>query len=139
MAWIRGVLALAFASALLLSFDWWLKREVDEGPNKKWRLAFIQYIQAPEVDDAEAGVRAGLKESGLVEGQDYEITVRNASGDMPTILALIDAAMQDGADMLVTFSTPTLQAAMNATDRIPVVFAFVADPVAAGAGRNYDE
>jgi ABC-type uncharacterized transport system substrate-binding protein len=137
MAWIRGMLALAVASALLLACDWWLKRDAPAGRGKTWRLAFIQYIQSPEVDDAEAGVRAGLKESGLVEGEDYEITVRNASGDMPTILALIDAAMQDGADMLVTFSTPTLQAATNKTNRIPVVFTFVMDPVAAGAGRNY--
>jgi ABC-type uncharacterized transport system substrate-binding protein len=137
MAWIRGILALAIASALLLSFDWWLKRGAEAGRGKKQRLAFIQYIQSPEVEEAEVGVRAGLKESGLVEGEDYEITVRNASGDMPTILSLIDAALQDGADMLVTFSTPTLQAAMNRTARIPVLFTFVLDPVAAGAGRNY--
>src|SRR5262249_32892324 len=137
MTWIRGILALVFASALLLSSDWWLKRGAEGGGGEKWRLAFIQYIQSPEVDEAEAGVRAGLKEAGLVEGEDYEITVRNASGDMPTMLALIDAALQDDADVLVTFSTPTLQAAMNKTNRIPVVFTFVTDPVAAGAGRNY--
>src|SRR5262245_24725470 len=137
MAWIRGILALAFASGVLLASDWWLKREADVGRGKKWRLAFIQYIQSPEVDEAEAGVRAGLKESGLVEGEDYEITVRNASGDMATMLALIDAAMQDRADMLVTFSTPTLQAAINKTSRVPVVFTFVTDPGAAGAGRSY--
>src|SRR4029450_3650114 len=103
---------------------WWLKRRAEEGRGKKQRLAFIQYIQSPEVDEAEAGVRAGLKESGLVEGEDYEIIVRNASGDMPTMLGLIDAALQDGADMLVTFSTPTLQAAINKTARVPVVFTF---------------
>jgi len=137
MAWIRGILALVLASATLLASDWWLKRGAEEGRGKKWRLAFIQYIQSPEVDEAEAGVRAGLKEAGLVEGEDYEITVRNASGDMPTMLALIDAALQDDADMLVTFSTPTLQAAINRTDRVPIVFTFVTDPVAAGAGRNY--
>jgi ABC-type uncharacterized transport system substrate-binding protein len=89
------------------------------------------------MDDAEAGVRTGLKDSGLVEGKDYEISMRNASGDMPTILGLIDAALQEGADILVTFSTPTLQAAMNKTSRIPVIFTFVTDPVAAGAGRDY--
>jgi ABC-type uncharacterized transport system substrate-binding protein len=137
MAWIRGLLALAFASALLLASDWWLKRGAKEGQGKKWRLAFIQYIQSPEVDEVEGGVRVGLKESGLVEGEEYEITVRNASGDMPTMLGLIDAALQDDADVLVTFSTPTLQAAMNKTGRVPVVFTFVTDPVAAGAGRNY--
>jgi ABC-type uncharacterized transport system substrate-binding protein len=137
MAWIRGILALAIASALLLASDWWLKRGVEGGRGNKRRLAFIQLIQSPEVDEAEKGVRAGLKESGLVEGEDFEITVRNASGDMPTMLGLIDAALQDRADMLLTFSTPTLQAAINKTNRVPVVFTFVTDPVAAGAGRNY--
>ena len=38
---------------------------------------------------------------------------RNAQGDMATVSALIDAALGDGADLLVTFSTPTLQAAMQ--------------------------
>src|SRR5262245_55990859 len=137
MAWFRGILALALASALLLASDWWLKRGAEAGGGKKRRLAFIQYIQSPEVEEAEKGVRAGLKDSGLVEGEDYEIIKDNASGDMPTMLGLIDKALQDRADMLVTFSTPTLQAAMNKTKRVPVVFTFVADPVAAGAGRNY--
>lgn len=138
MPWLRSIGILLAASVVLLSTDWWLRTGLhsSDGP-KKWRLGFIQFIQAPEVEDAERGVRAGLKDAGLVEGKDYEITVRNASGDMPTILSLIDAALQEGSDVLVTFSTPTLQAAMTKTDRVPVIFTFVTDPVAAGAGRDY--
>lgn len=138
MTWIRATAVLLLASAVLLATDWWLKRQSGQaGGKKKWRLAFIQYIQSPDVAEAEAGVSAGLKDSGLGEGEDYEVVVRNASGDMPTILSLIDAALQDRADMLLTFSTPTLQAALKKADRIPVVFTFVTDPVAAGAGHDY--
>lgn len=140
MAWFRAITVLLIASIVLLSTDWWLKREVtSEAGKKKWRLAFIQYIQSTEVEKAEEGVRAGLKDSGLVEGEDYEIVVRNASGDLPTILGMFDTALQDRADMLVTFSTPTLQAAIKKTESnlVPVVFTFVTDPVAAGAGKDY--
>ncbi|MDX2166201.1 MAG: ABC transporter substrate-binding protein, partial [Deltaproteobacteria bacterium] len=73
---------------------------------------------------------------GLVEGRDYRMTVRNAQADMPTLSALVDAAVSDGADMLLTLSTPTLQAAMQRGGERPIVFTFVADGVAAGAGKS---
>jgi ABC-type uncharacterized transport system substrate-binding protein len=103
---------------------------------KRWNVQFVQLNQAVEVEDAERGVRKGLEEAGLVEGRDYQIGVRNAQGDMPTVSALIDAAVGDRADLIVTFSTPTLQAAMQRTTSIPIVFNYVADPVAAGAGTS---
>ena len=40
-----------------------------------------------DVEEAEAGVLAGLRESGLVEGRDYVVTMRNAQGDMATVNA----------------------------------------------------
>jgi len=33
-----------------------------------------------------------LRESGLVEGRDFEMTIRNAQVDMSTLNALVDAA-----------------------------------------------
>ncbi len=81
---------------------------------RTWRVDLIQYNQVQDVEEAEAGVIAGFRESGLVEGRDYVITVRNAQGDMATVSTLIDAALGERADLLVTFSTPTLQAALAA-------------------------
>ena len=81
-------------------------------------------------------MRKGLEDAGLVEGRDYEARVRNAQGDMATVSSLIDAAVTERADLIVTFSTPTLQAAMQRTKSIPIVFNYVADPVAAGAGTS---
>jgi ABC-type uncharacterized transport system substrate-binding protein len=104
--------------------------------SKTWNIQFVQLNQALEVEDAERGVRKGFEDAGLVEGRDYRVSVRNAQGDMPTVSALIDTAITERADLIVTFSTPTLQAAMQRTTSIPIVFNYLADPVAAGAARS---
>ena len=51
----------------------------------------------------------------------------------------MDAALSDGADLLLTLSTPTLQAALRRAGDVPIVFTFVADAVAAGAGRSNED
>jgi ABC-type uncharacterized transport system substrate-binding protein len=103
---------------------------------KKWRVNLIQLNQVVDVEESQEGVLAGFKESGLVEGRDYEITVRNAQGDMATVSALVDAALSEHADLLVTFSTPTLQAALQRARGVPIVFTYVSSAVAAGAGTS---
>src|SRR4030095_34052 len=57
-----------------------------EGPlAKKWRVRIMKYNNVQDVEESEAGVRAGLRESGLKEGRDYTVDVRNAQGDMATV------------------------------------------------------
>ena len=107
--------------------------------NKKWKVSLVALVQTLDLEEAEKGVLDGLKEAGLVEGRDYEKTIRNAQGDMATLPGLIDAALGDGTDLLITFSTPTLQAALQRVKRIPIVFNYVADPFAAGAGTSDTE
>jgi len=102
---------------------------------KKWRLTLVQLNQVYDVEEAEHGVLDGLKESGLVDGRDFTKIVRNAQGDMATVSSLIDAAAGE-TDLLITFSTPTLQAALQRAKRLPIVFNQVADPFAAGAGTS---
>jgi ABC-type uncharacterized transport system substrate-binding protein len=104
-----------------------------------WNLDLLEYVSLFDVDDAERGIRAGLAEAGLVEGRDFRMKVRNAQGEMPTLSALVDAAITEGTDLLLTLSTPTLQAAMQRGGELPIVFTFVADGVAAGAGRSNDD
>jgi ABC-type uncharacterized transport system substrate-binding protein len=103
---------------------------------KKWAVGLIELNRVLEVEDAEKGVLDGLREADLVEGRDFDKTVRDAQGDMATVSGLIDAAISDSADILITFSTPTLQAALQRAKRTPVVFNYVADPIAAGAGTT---
>jgi ABC-type uncharacterized transport system substrate-binding protein len=103
---------------------------------KKWRLGLVEFTQVADVEESEHGVLDGLKEAGAVEGRDFEKTIRNAAGDMATLSALVDAAIGDRSDMLITFSTPGLQAGLQRAKNIPIVFNQVADPIVAGAGRS---
>jgi len=103
---------------------------------RKWKIGMVELNNVMDVEETEAGVMRGLKEAGLIEGRDYELQKQNAQGDMATVNALVDNALTQGADLLITLSTPTLQAAVQRARKIPVVFTYVADGVTAGAGKS---
>jgi ABC-type uncharacterized transport system substrate-binding protein len=103
---------------------------------KTWRVDLVQYVSILDVEEAEEGVKAGFREAGLVEGRDYVSTTRNAQGDMATINTLVDAALAEKSDLLLTFSTPVLQAALQRARGVPIVFNYLASPEAAGAGKS---
>lgn len=96
----------------------------------------IKFLESPASEQSESGVYKGLKESGLIEGKDYELKVRSAQGDIATLRMSVDAALTEGAQMLITLSTPTLQTAIKRIKDIPIVFTHVADPIVAGAGKS---
>jgi len=101
---------------------------------RKWKLRIIEYTDVLDVEECRKGVIDGLRGSGLVEGKDYLLKIQNAQGDMATVNIMVDSALSEGADMLITLSTPTLQAALNKARGIPIIFTYISDPIAAGAG-----
>lgn len=134
-----GVVLILLASAVLLLSDWAQRggSPGGTGVNKKWVVNLLEYVNVGDSEESEKGIVEGLRTSGLVQGRDYDITIRNAQGDISTLNALVDAAITDRADLLMTLSTPTLQATIRkAPARVPIVFTFIADPVTAGAARS---
>ena len=107
--------------------------------SKTWKVNLLKYVEIEDSEDAERGVLAGLQASGLVEGRDYQVKGFSANGDMATVTGLVDASVTDGADLLITLSTPTLQAALSRARGLPVVFTLVADGITAGAGRSDED
>ncbi len=106
------------------------------GPSRIWNIGLAAYSESNILDEAIEGLRRGLKDAGLIEGQDYLTTYRNAQGDIATLNALFDELNGNETDLVVSFTTPGLQAALRKVDRKPVVFAVVLDPIAAGAGKS---
>jgi ABC-type uncharacterized transport system substrate-binding protein len=102
----------------------------------KWKLRLLEYVRLDDVDQAERGLLDALRDARLQEGVDFELKVSNALGDMATLNGMVDAALTEQADLIVTLSTPTLQAAMRRVGDVPIVFTFLANPVAAGAGQG---
>lgn len=134
-----GVGVVAAASVILLLSDLGHRERAARRAlqkKKTWKIYFVQYNDVIDVKDAEKGVLDGLRESGLENGRDFEIKILNAQGDMATVSALIDAAVTGGADLLITFSTPTLQAALRRAQNVPVVYNYVANGIKAGAGKS---
>lgn len=106
---------------------------------KTWRIHVLEYVNLPDVEDAEKGVLDAIRESGLVPERDYTTRITNAQGDIATLNGLVDAAVTDRADLIITLSTPTLQATMRKAQLQPVVFTFLADPIAAGVAKSDSE
>jgi len=133
-----GLAVVAAASLILLLSDLQHRERATRLTltKHKWKIYFVQYNDVIDVKDAEAGVLNGLKESNLEDGRDYEVKILNAQGDMATVSALIDAAVTGGADLLITFSTPTLQAALRRAQNVPVVYNYVSSGIKAGAGKS---
>ena len=133
-----GLAVVAAASAILLLSDLQHRERGTHAraASHKWKLYLIQYNDVIDVREAQQGVMGGLAESGLQEGRHYEVKILNAQGDMATVSALIDAAVTAHADMLITFSTPTLQAALRRAQNTPVVYNYIASGLKAGAGKS---
>ncbi len=138
---LLGMVLILLASTLLLVSDWGGRaRDAGRaGLNRKWRINLLEYVNVADTEESEKGILAGLRQAGLVEGRDFEITIRNAQGDMSTLNSLVDAALTAKTDLLMTLSTPTLQAAIRKAPRLPIVFTYLADPIAAGAGRTFTD
>lgn len=76
--------------------------------------------------------RQGLRDAGYVEGKDIVVEARFARGRQELLPKLVAEVLRLDVDVLVVVSTRTAIAAKEATSTIPIVFASVFDPVAAG-------
>lgn len=103
---------------------------------RKLRVDFVEYVETPNVELAREGLLEGLREGGFVEGQRFEVRRRSAQGDIATLGAIVDAAVSEQSDLIVTSTTPALQAALRRGRDLPIVFTLVASPVLAGAGAS---
>ena len=97
----------------------------------------VGVLMARAADDPEGQKQAtafqrGIKELGWSPGRNVEIEYRWPAGDTNRARALTKELIDWRPDILVANSTPSLFAARQATNIIPIVFVAVADPVAQG-------
>ncbi|CAM3337981.1 ABC transporter substrate-binding protein [Hydrogenibacillus schlegelii] len=95
-------------------------------------IGATQIIEHPSLDDAFRGFKAALQDAGFVEGTTVLYNGQNAQGDMNNAQTIARNFVADRVDLIFANSTPSAQAALNATKTIPIVFTSVTDPVGAG-------
>lgn len=115
---------------------------IQTGPlslKKKWNVRLIKLVEEATADAVQEGFLDEAHKLGLVDGDNWEFSVKSAQGDMATTSALIDDTLSSNTDMLIAVTTPVLQNAIKKIKDIPVVFSGVADPVRAGAGASFED
>jgi putative ABC transport system substrate-binding protein len=86
----------------------------------------------PDSDPVLAIVRRKLAELGYVEGQNIRFEYRGAYGQVDRLPSLAEELVHLNVDVIVAVATPEVQAAHQATRKIPIVMVAVVDPVASG-------
>jgi putative tryptophan/tyrosine transport system substrate-binding protein len=75
---------------------------------------------------------AGLREVGLVQGQDYVFVTRWANGDPARFPALAAELLEGHPSAIIVGTILAVKAAQNLTRTVPIVMTGMNDPVAAG-------
>jgi putative ABC transport system substrate-binding protein len=83
-----------------------------------------------------AAFRQGLHDLNWVEGRNVSLAVRWGAGNADRTKAFATELVGLAPDIILATNTPTARALKQATDRIPIVFAGLADPIADGIVTN---
>jgi putative ABC transport system substrate-binding protein len=98
--------------------------------HRVYRIGVLNEAQAANHPTVE-GLKAGLHDWGFTEGRDVTYDIRFTKGDPAATQAAAQALVKAGVDLIFTSNESATLAAKKATDRIPVVFTLVGDPVGA--------
>ncbi len=99
-----------------------------------FEIAVIDFADIPSHNNCLDGFKKGLEDEGLTEGKKLKITYSNAECDLALLDELTEEIASKDVDLVFAISSPAAVSAFDACrDRdIPVVYAAVSDPIAAG-------
>lgn len=92
-------------------------------------VAVTAIVEHPALDSARDGVLQALNEAGYTQGENLKWQYQSAQGNTGTAAQIARKFIGDQADAIVAIGTPSAQAAVAGTKRIPIVFTAVTDPV----------
>ena len=104
-----------------------------------YRIGILYFAPEAAIDILFKGLFDGLREQGLEEGRNLVVERQHAQAEIANIPLLVQNFDQSGLDLIVALTTPCLTAASAIARNTPVVFAYVFDPVAAGAGTSFTD
>ena len=130
-----GVTLIVVASAVLLLSD--RSQRATAGAHVP-RVAIVQHASTPVLDEGVRGMIDGLAERGFRDGTTIHLSTYNAQGDLATGNAIARQVTTGEFDLVLTSSTPSMQAVANANreGKTKHVFGLVADPFSAGVGLD---
>lgn len=99
-------------------------------------VAIIRFGPITPFERSQQGTLDVLTAYGYVDGENINLIFGDAAFDFPTASALVEDAIDEGADVIVTITTPVTLAAINATQDMEdppiIMFNTVTEPYATG-------
>jgi putative ABC transport system substrate-binding protein len=106
-------------------------------------IGMMKIVSHPALESIQAGFLDTMAKGGYVQGENLTVIDGNAEGDIATLTTIAQQFVDEGVDLIVTTSTPALQAAYNVTkdmeEPIPIIFNAVTSPYAAGVANAPDD
>jgi ABC-type uncharacterized transport system substrate-binding protein len=106
------------------------------GPAMQHKLGLVYFAPEEGAELCMKGLFDGLKEQGIEEKVNLEVRRSHAQAEIANIPLLIRNYDGSDVDVIVAMTTPVLTAASSVARSKPVVFTYVYDPIAAGAGKS---
>ena len=108
--------------------------DVDTTETRTFKIGLCNFVDDASLNQIVENIQNQLVDFGLANNVVFSVTVENCNTDASLLQQIISEFKADEVDMMIGIATPVamaMQAATEGTD-IPVVFAAVSDPVAAG-------
>ena len=102
---------------------------------KKFKIGISQFAEHPALDDVRKGFEDELKSLGV----NADIIYKNSQGDTGVAGVIAQKFVSDKSDLIFGIATVSAQAAKQSTDKIPVLFSAVTDPVNSQLVKTIDK
>jgi putative ABC transport system substrate-binding protein len=99
-------------------------------------IGISQIVEHPALDATRRGFIDDLREHGFAEGEKLRYEYRNAQNNRAVSAQVAKKLVGDNVDLILAIATPSSQDAAAVTKTIPILFAAVTDPVAAGLVKS---
>ncbi len=106
---------------------------------RTYKVGVAYFAPEPGIDSVLAGLQEGLKALGLEEGRNLSFQMMHAQAEIAQIPTIGQVLDNSDVDAILTLTTPVLQGVGMMAKHKPVVFTYVTDPLAAGAGKSFTD
>lgn len=86
---------------------------------QSYTIGICQLAPHPALDAATEGFQDAVK--ALLGEENVDLQLKNAAGDTPTCATIVNGFVSSNVDLIMANATPALQAAVAATDTIPIL------------------
>lgn len=101
------------------------------------KVAILQFMKHPALDDINKGIYEGLSQSGYHEGKNIKIMYENAQGDQSNLKTMASKFENANADVSIGIATPAAVSLANTIKDKAVVFSASTTPIQSKLVKSY--